>query len=265
VENISSKAEGIRLPAVDRALDLLELLAGSPSGVKLAEISRRLDIPKSTAHYLIHTLLSRDYIRRNANGRTYIIGPRTAGLAGMTEAERQLRMVTGAELRSLTDRLKLISLVAGLKGAQRVLIGLVIPSGGEERGAWPGHHADLHCTALGKALIAHLSNSELTALLSNRPLAKFTANTICSLPQLQKHLAAVRTSGYAVNNEEHISGVRGVAAPVFNQAGKVMASVGVVGSTSELPRWRVPTIGHELIAVAATLSRKTMEGMPLEA
>lgn len=259
----SAKVEGIRLPAVDRALDLLELLSGSSTGIRLADASRQLGIPKSTAHYLIYTLLRRDYIRRNANGKTFILGPRVSGLANMTESERQLRVVTCEDLKELTDRLKLIALIAGLRGAQVVLIGHQVPSGKDEGGTWPGHCNDVHCTSLGKALIAQLSDSELETLLCDRPLARFTPNTICSLDRLREHLVAVRESGYAVNNEEHISGVRGIAAPVFNHVGKVMASIGVCGSTTELPKWRIPSIGKELVSVSAALSRKLLEGLPV--
>jgi DNA-binding IclR family transcriptional regulator len=260
----SAKVDGVRLPAVDRALDLLELLSGSSAGVRLAEVSRILGIPKSTAHYLIYTLLRRDYIRRSSDGRSFILSPRISGLATVSEADRELRMVTCMELKELTDRLKLIALVAGLRGAEVVLIGQQIPTGSDEGGTWAGHHADVHCTSLGKALIAHLSDKELEALLRDRPLARFTPNTICSLDRLRKHLAAVRAEGYAVNNEEHISGVRGVAAPVFNHVGKIIASVGVTGTITELPKWRIPGIGTELISVAAALSRKSVGGMPLQ-
>jgi len=263
LETQSDRRVGVRLPAVDRALDLLELLSSSSAGLSLANASRQLGIPKSTAHYLIYTLLTRDYIRRNANGRTFILGPRISGFANVTESERQLRVASCEELAELSDRLKLTALIAGLRGGQVVLIGHRIASGGDEGGTWSGHCNDVHCTSLGKALIAQLSNSELEALLCDRPLARFTANTICSFERLREHLAAVRESGYAVNNEEHISGVRGIAVPVFNQAGKVIASLGVCGSTTELPKSRIPTIGKELGAVSAALSRKLLEGVPL--
>jgi DNA-binding IclR family transcriptional regulator len=84
------------------------------------------------------------------------------------------------------------------------------------------------------------------------------------LKRLRVHLARVRADGYAVNNEEHISGVRGVAAPIFNHVGKVVASVGVCGSTVELPQKRVPKLGKELLSLAAALSRKFVGGIPLE-
>jgi DNA-binding IclR family transcriptional regulator len=260
----SAKLDGIRLPAVDRALDLLELLSGSSGGIRLAHASRKLGIPKSTAHYLIYTLLRRDYIRRTPNSRIFILGPRIYGLTNLSDADRQLRDMTGAELKELTDRLKLIAMIAGLRGAQVVLIGQRVPSGSDGGGTWPGHCNDVHCTSLGKALIAQLPDSELEVLLCNRPLARFTANTICSLERLREHLAAVRENGYAVNDEEHISGVRAIATPVFNHVGKVVASLGVCGSSTELPKWRIPTIGKDLISVSAALSRKLLEGIPRE-
>jgi DNA-binding IclR family transcriptional regulator len=259
------KFESVRLPSVDRALDVLELLSSSSAGIRLVDASRKLVIPKSTAHYLFYTLLRRDYIRRSSDGRTFIMGPRVSLFANMSESERRLSMGASEELKELSDRLKLAALLAGLRSAQVVLIAYRVPTGGYGGGTWAGHQNDVHCTSLGKALIAHLSESELESFLMNRPLARYTAKTICSVERLRKHLAAVREDGYAVNNEEHISGVRGVASPVFNHVGKVMAAVGVCGSTTELPGWRVPKISKELISAATSLSRKALEGMPFEA
>lgn len=261
---MTSKLERVRLPAVDRAMDLFELLSTSSVGVSLADASRKLAIPKSTTHYLLYTLLSRDYIRRSSDGRTFIMGPRVSLFANINESERQLSMLASEELKELTDRLKLAALLAGLRSAQIVLIGYQVPAGGDGGGAWVGHQNDVHCTSLGKALIAHLSEPELKSLLMNRPLARYTANTICSLERLRKHLATVREHGYAVNNEEHISGIKAVACPVFNDVGKVVAAVGLCGSTTELPSWRIPKMGKELISAATLLSRKAFGGVPFE-
>lgn len=261
----SATVDDVRLPAVDRALDLLELLSSASVGVTLAEASRKLGIPKSTAHYLIYTLLRRDYIRRNSDGRTYTIGPRATGLGNVGEAERQMQALARPELCDLSGRFNLTALLGGLKGAEVVRIGHKVPSGVEDGGNWTGLHAAVHCTSLGKALIAHLPDSEMESLLYNRPLPRYTVNTICSLELLREHLARVRATGFAVNDEEHIIGIRGVSAPVFDHIGKVVAAVCLTGSAGDIPRSSIPKVGKDLISVASELSRKFLEGLPAHA
>src|SRR3954454_11456215 len=80
-----------RLPAVDRAMSLFELLANSQQGLTLSELSRKLSIPKSTTHYLIHTLVTRGYVQRGTDGRHYLLGLRLADVASASPAELNLR------------------------------------------------------------------------------------------------------------------------------------------------------------------------------
>ena len=104
-----------------------------------------------------------------------------------------------------------------------------------------GRHLDLHCTAQGKALIASLGDEELEKLLAGRELAQFTPRTIRSLSALKAHLAEVRTNGFAVNDQEHVHGVRAVAAPVVDSPGAVIAAISVRGSTR--PDFQLPLAG----------------------
>src|ERR1700742_1655598 len=97
--NVKSRdSRHFRLPAVDRAMSLLELLAVSRNGLTLSELSRKLDIPKSTAHYLIYTLSTRGYVQRTSNGR-HSLGLRITGIAGQSRAEVDLSAVTAPFLR----------------------------------------------------------------------------------------------------------------------------------------------------------------------
>ena len=79
-----------RLPAVDRAMSLFELLAESQSGMTLSQLSRKLDIPKSTAHYLLHTLQTRGYVQRSSDGRQYSLGLRFADVARALAAKHDV-------------------------------------------------------------------------------------------------------------------------------------------------------------------------------
>jgi IclR family acetate operon transcriptional repressor len=152
-------------------------------------------------------------------------------------------------LRKIAARLNLTATLSVLGGSEAVIIGKATWAKGGDAGggAWVGHHIDLHCTAQGKALIAGLPDEELDKLFVGRELAQFTQKTIVSLSALKAHLTEVRANGYSVNNEEHVHGLRAVAAPVVDSLGVVVASISVRGSTDQIPSSRLRKLGGEMI------------------
>jgi DNA-binding IclR family transcriptional regulator len=248
--------QSFRLPAVDRAMSLFELLAESPAGLTLSQLSRKLDIPKSTTHYLLYTLHRRGYVQRSVpDGRHYSLGLRFADVARGDTAELSLRTMAVPYLRQIVARLDLTATLAVRRSAEAVLIARVESRHDEGGGAWVGRHMDLHCTAQGKALIAHLSDEELSKLFAGRELARFTTKTICSLSALKAHLIEVRARGFAINDEEMVPGIRAVAAPLVDSMGTVIASVTVRGTTRLIPTHLLAQLGREMILVSREMSR----------
>jgi len=239
-----------RLPAVDRAISLFELLADFQQGLTLSEMSRKLAIPKSTTHYLIHTLATRGYVQQCADARHYMLGLRFADIASASLAQLKLRKTVVPCLREMATRLQLTATATVQRGAEAVIIAKVDCFQDPGGGTWIGRHIDLHCTAQGKALISALSDEKLDKLFEGRELAKFTPRTISSPSALKAHLAMVRANGFALNDEEQVPGVRAIAVPVTDSIGSVIASVSVRGSTSQIPSQRVPLLAREMISLA---------------
>jgi IclR family transcriptional regulator, KDG regulon repressor len=257
--------EEVKLPSVDRTVDVIDLLSGSTRGLTLSEICRAIGIPKSSAHYLIQTLISRGYLYRNTDGRTYSIGLRMPESFDTSGVVRDLQAVLRVELLEVARVLGLTAVATILKGAEAVIIEKKNSPGKETRGNWGnwiGRHIDVHCTSQGKVHLAYLTESELGDLFKERPLARFTPKTIRSIESLRIHLATVRSDGFAINDEEHIIGVRGVAAPIFNHVGRAIAAVGVTGSVKEMPRGQIPTIARQVISMATEVSRIFLDRFP---
>ena len=243
-----------RLPAVDRAMSLLELLATVPEGLTLSDLSRKLHIPKSTNHYLIYTLTTRGYVQRTSNGH-YVLGLRFADLANASaSAEVNLSKLAAPTLRQIAARAGLTATMSVLRGAEAVIISRARSFQDMGGGAWVGHHLDIHCTAQGKALIASLPDDELNKLIGTRELSHYTPKTIFSVTALKAHLSQIRAIGFATNDEEQVLGIRAVAAPVVDALGAVIASVSVRGSTEEISASRFPELGREMIRAARYLS-----------
>jgi DNA-binding IclR family transcriptional regulator len=234
-------------------MSLLELLAASSEGLTLSEVSRELNIPKSTTHYLIYTLASRGYVQQISN-RRYALGIRSADLGDAGAIERSLGTMAEPALRQIVARVSLTATVSILRGAEAVIVGVAKSIHDLGGGIWIGHHLDLHCTAQGKALVASLSDEELNKLFAKRELSRYTSKTIVSLPVLKAHLSEVRAAGFATNDEEQVLGCRAVAAPVVDSSGKVVACVSVRGTKRQIPAARLPTLGVEIIRAAHLVS-----------
>jgi DNA-binding IclR family transcriptional regulator len=117
-----------------------------------------------------------------------------------------------------------------------------------------GRLVPAHCTALGKALLAHLSPGERRDLLAGRPLERRTAKTITSLRRLEVEMARVLARGYAVDDEELHEGVLCVAAPVRDHAGEVVAAISVSVLKARVTAARMERIGQEVVRTAAIIS-----------
>lgn len=247
------KSQHIRLPAVDRAMNLFELLGSSRSGLTLSELSRKLNLPKSTTHYLIYTLKTRGYLQRTTDGR-HTLGLRFDNLASMSTAELEFGKLAKPYLRQIAARLNLTVTLTTLRGAESVTIATVAAVQVGSGGAWIGHHADLHCTAQGKALIAALSDDELSELFRGREFAPYTPKTILSLSALKVHLSGVRACGFSINDEEYFPGIRGVGAPILDPLGATVAAVSVRGTVKQIPSSCLPELGQEIVRVSRNLA-----------
>lgn len=117
-----------------------------------------------------------------------------------------------------------------------------------------GARPPLHCTATGKAVVAHLSEAHARGLLGDGPFEQFTYRTLTTLDAVLAELAHVRQRGYAIDDEELNAGVRCVAAPVFGLEGAVVGCIGVSGPTQRLGIDRVPAVAELVMAAASRVT-----------
>jgi IclR family transcriptional regulator, KDG regulon repressor len=243
------------VPSVDRALSLLELLASASAGLTLTTISRRLSIPKSSAYYLVTTLARRNFVRRKAGQRLYFLGTNTPPFIKNAAAESDLKKLCASHIRALSHKLGMVAQVGIREGSEvRIIDRSEIP--GLRLDSWVGRHFDLHCTAVGKALVSYLADSEVANLIRSRGLPKHNQNTLCSMELLMAQFAETRRLGYATDDEEHELGVRCVGSPIFNHLGGVPAAVCIFAPVSRLAPSEMPNVGAELVKAAREISRE---------
>ncbi|MEO7145737.1 MAG: IclR family transcriptional regulator [Bryobacteraceae bacterium] len=242
------------VPALERALSILELLARSSNGLSLPELARRLKLPKSSVHCLLLTLERRKYLQRNDNTHRYLFGNRLFGLANMALSGTGLRERAAPFLRALMERTGLTVHAAILERNEAVLVAKAEPAGIFRLATWIGKRMDAHCTGVGKALIAYLPDSELSLLIAERGLPRHNDNTISSVRKLKEELARVRKLGYSTEDEEDEVGLRCIGAPVFDRAGSLAAAISVAGTTSQISVENMGALARQLKQAADAIS-----------
>lgn len=233
-----------RVNALHRGLQILELLSGQQRRWSTSEIGRKLKIPKSSSSYLLHTLQSRGYLRREEDGM-YRLSMKMLALGSLGLHGIQVREVALPILRRLVEETGITGHVAVLDGSGAVYIERVPSPGFIQIDTWVGRRMPLHSSSSGKVLLAYLPSQQAEALLETMELTRSTSKTIVALPKLRQELKKIREGGFAVDNEENTAGVRCVAAPVFDRSGAIAAAVSLTGPVQQLPGDRLPKIAEK--------------------
>jgi DNA-binding IclR family transcriptional regulator len=243
-----------QVTSVERALSILELLASRNHGLSTSEISRAARVPKSSTSYLLRTLVGRGYVRRDVDTGQHTLGIRVLSLGGQAVQGMALRELAMPLLRQIVESTRLGAHLAILDHGDAVYIERIESPGFIKMDIWSGRRVAPQATAVGKALICHLSREVVQEIAALHPLSPVSARTIVTLPHLLEELAAVRRRGYAIDDEEHAVGVRCVAAPVFSASGDVVAAIGASGTVSQVSDDYLPSLGKIVQTTALKLS-----------
>ena len=240
--------------AVERALAVLEAVADRSTGMSNADVHRKLKIPKSSASYILRTLVSRGYLRRDSETNRYHLGLKIVGLSHRALADLDVREVAEPIMRQLVETSHLTCHLAIYDREEAVYIAKVDAPGFVKMNTWVGRRLQLHSTSVGKVLAAYMDGGE--ELLERRGIYKRTPQTITSIPRLKRELAKVREIGYGVDDEENSLGVRCVGAPVFNSEGRIEAGLGLSGTTYDFDRASIPKFAEMVKSAARKISHQ---------
>ena len=220
------------IPSLEKALAVLEMLADTREGMTLPAVSEKLGAPKSSVHCILLTLERQGYLLRSATTRRYTISLQLVSLAGRALRGLALQENAAPHLYALSRATNCASHLAVLNQNEPVLIAKVEPPGAYRLATWVGRRMELHCTAIGKVLIASLTDEELADLLHERKLSRHNQYTITSTRRLTEEVRNVRRQGFAEDNEEDEIGMRCYAVPVLDGTGRTVAAISISGSTT---------------------------------
>lgn len=213
--------------SVDRALSILEEVAKSEGEVGVTELGNRLDLHKSTVHRLLKTLCYRGYIEQNDQTDSYQLGLKLLEFSNKILDGIEIRSLAKPHLQNLMEKTKETIHLVVRDGDQGVYIDKVESPQTIRMSSKIGSRVPLHCTSVGKVLLADLAPKQVKALLGAGKLKSFTENTITEIDNFLDELKEVKQKGYAIDDSEHERDVRCVAAPVRNFTGGVIAAISV--------------------------------------
>ncbi|MEE3362840.1 MAG: IclR family transcriptional regulator [Anaerovoracaceae bacterium] len=243
------------IQSVDRALDIIEVLAVEPEGLGVTEIAGRAGLHKSTAHRIIRTLADRGYLDKTDDG-SYKIGLRFIAAVSCYINSLELQTQARPYLAELTGDLGLTAHLGVLDGDQVVYIEKIDVISSVRIYSQIGVHVHAYCSSLGKILLSAYSGSELRHHMARCSFIKFTENTISGIDELERELVQVRKQGWAIDDEESEINHRCIAAPIYDYRGDIIAAVSASGSNVQLPENKFDEVINYVKNTGMAISRE---------
>ncbi len=232
----NSTKGNVIINSVDRTLDILEYLFKKDTDVSISQISKDLDIYKSTVFRTLATLENRGYVVQDSASELYTLGPKIFSYASNKKSNILARSIE-PYLRRLNDKfLDTVSLSTLVRDSRGVYL-LNTIANVESQHNLSVHfsgtmQSECYCSSMGKCLLAFNSNLDLS-VYKRIPLEKFTENTIADYDQLLKELDRIRSQGYAFDDEEREIGLFCLGVPIMS-GGKAVAAMSLSGPASRI-------------------------------
>jgi DNA-binding IclR family transcriptional regulator len=244
-----------QVPAVERALDILEFL-NRIGQASFTEIYTRLGLPKSSVYQILYSLEERGYVRRAGGSANYVLGLKLFEMGNKAVSLVDIRSEAMPVLRELVDQTNETCHLGVLDGLEGVYLAKMEGTRPVRLNSWEGKRMPLHCTAMGKALLAWQNPAQLAHLLDQIELKKSTEYTITQRQNLMENLELVRQRGWALDDQENESHIRCVAAPIHGIDGEVRAAISVSGLANQFDGEYLFKLADKVVSACRRLSSR---------
>ena len=242
--------------AIERAVGVLWAAAESTDGLGVTEIAQEAGLRVSTAHRIVRALVAADLMEQDRRTERYRLGG-ALHLLGMRAAEQ----LGYQDARGVLDELAHETGESASLGIRRDRsVQVVLVSSSDQRLRYDhelGGAIPVHASAMGKVLLAYADGDPRSAVGSLGRLERFTPRTVTTKRDLSAQLAAARQQGYAINDEERYVGVVGIAAPVTDWSGRVVAAVGVQGPRARFDKTYEAKVARAVVRAGQQLSHQS--------
>lgn len=245
---------GSHVQSVERALRLVDLLAGENREMSLTEIAKAMGWPKSTVHGLLATLRDYQFIDQSPTTGRYHLGIRLFELGNQVARSWNIRTMALPVMQRLSNELgEMVQLATEDKG-QVLYIEKIDSTQMIRIVSESGVRLPMHCSGLGKVLLAYKTAAEVKYIINRHGLRPMTRRTITDAEALERELERVRCDGYAMDDREIMDSLRCVAAPIFDREGDVHFAISISGLASSLEGERLQRTREALVEASKEIS-----------
>lgn len=239
-----------------RAMALLEILSEDDEGYRLVDLAARAGLSTSTTHRLLTTLEQKQFAQFNRDTSLWFVGVRCFSIGSAFARRRNFAALALPLMRRLRDETgETVNL--GLLDQGDVVFLTQVESRELMRAITrPGGRSPLPGTAMGQALLSAMGEGDVAEVLRRR-LPRRTPNAIARPTALHGVIAATRTRGYAIDDEENAVGLRCVAAPIFDEFRQPYAAISIAGPSVRVTLRRIEELGPQVVAAARAITQAT--------
>lgn len=248
-------SEEIRTSALEKSLTVLEAIAENPSPLGLPDLTAIVGFPRQTVHRVLVQLERNGLVLRDPTRDRFSIGPRCSRLALATLSSSNQSAPIQAILADLVADQEETCNVGVLDGMEYLYLARIECHWSLRVHLQAGSRIPAYCASGGKVMLAHLDDKTRRGLLTAKRLKARTPHTLTRVADLEHEFAAIREQGYALNNQEYSLGIIGVAVPVMDRTGRVLAALALHGPEPRIPLERAEAAVPKLQATAKRLAR----------
>lgn len=242
--------------SVSRALDIIALISLQKGGLGVTDISKQMDINKSSVYRILSTLVKYGYVEQDEETSRYKLGYKFLEISSHLLESIDLRQEAKAYLQQLENETnEVIHLVVYDQG-EVVYIEKLDGNEALRMHSRVGKRAPMHCTAVGKAILAHLPSNVVSDIIARKGLPMHTDQTITNKDELLQELTKVKENGYALDLEENEYGITCIAAPIFDHLGKAIAAVSISGPSIRMKKERLQQLADRMLETGAKISAR---------
>jgi len=226
---VADQEERYIIPSVVRALRILESFSLQKSAYTNAELSRKLDLNKSSITRLLYSLEKARFVKRDKKSGEYQLTHKAYQVGRVYIKQVDFHTVSMPILKELAAKCGEVCHLGFLDEMKVLYLDWVESTRPVSLASITGKRLPAYCTGIGKIFLAHMDEEKLASYFRQIKLTRYTANTITNPEELKKQLRQVRSQGYAIDNVEFEPDVISVSAPIRDEAGDLVAGISVAG------------------------------------
>ena len=244
------------IKVLDKTFSILDILLQHGSTMHMTEIAEKLGLYPSTIHRILDTLRHWGYVEQDPESQKYRLGLKLLELGMAKLHQMDLAREAAPYLKDLVKQCNETVHLGVLEEGEVLYLAKEESSQTIRMISYVGKRAPLHCTSLGKVLLAYLSAEERKKILGEKVLPRLTENTITDKRELEKELSKVREQGFALDREENEKDVRCVAAPIRNYQGEVIAAISISSPIFRIDKNAQNNLKKVLIETSKKISKR---------